>query len=110
MGVGFLVGIMDIATANNTVAIVMANPVAKEISMEYDIKPQRTACLLDAFSCVIQGIIPYGAQLLVASSVAVEMGYSITTLDIMPFLYYPYLLFACLMISIWLPKVPDSKK
>ena len=66
LGMGLLVGAMDIATANNTVAIVMANPIAKEMSEDYDITPQRAACILDTFSCIFQGIIPYGAQLLVA--------------------------------------------
>ena len=66
LGMGFLVGTMDIATANNTVAIVMANPIAKEMAEEYGITPRKTASLLDTFSCVFQGVIPYGAQMLVA--------------------------------------------
>ena len=66
LGVGLLVGAMDIATANNTVAIVMAGPIAKEISEEYNISPKESASLLDTFSCVFQGVIPYGAQMLVA--------------------------------------------
>ena len=61
LGVGLLVGAMDIATANNTVAIVMANPIAKEMSENYGISNRKTASLLDTFSCVFQGIIPYGA-------------------------------------------------
>ena len=61
LGMGFLVGTMDIATANNTVAIVMANPIAKEMAEEYGITPRKTASLLDTFSCVFQGMIPYGA-------------------------------------------------
>src|SRR5699024_2850671 len=68
LGMRLLVGAMDIATANNTVVIVMANPIAKEMSKDYGISPQRTACLLDTFSCIFQGIIPYGAQMLVAIS------------------------------------------
>ncbi|MBQ7850875.1 MAG: Na+/H+ antiporter NhaC family protein, partial [Clostridia bacterium] len=68
LGMGLLVGAMDIATANNTVAIVMANPIAKEMSEEYGITPKRAACLLDTFSCIFQGVIPYGAQMLVAIS------------------------------------------
>lgn len=68
LGVGLLVGAMDIATANNTVAIVMANPIAKEMSENYGISNRKTASLLDTFSCVFQGIIPYGAQMLVAIS------------------------------------------
>lgn len=64
---------MDIATANNTVAIVMANPIAKEMSEDYDITPRKAASLLDTFSCIFQGIIPYGAQMLVAISAVSEL-------------------------------------
>ena len=74
LGMGFLVGTMDIATANNTVAIVMANPIAKEMAEEYGITPRKTASLLDTFSCVFQGVIPYGAQMLVAISAVNELG------------------------------------
>ena len=89
LGVGLLVGAMDIATANNTVAIVMAGPIAKEISEEYGITPKESASLLDTFSCVFQGIIPYGAQMLVAISAS---GGAVSAFQIMPCLYYPYLL------------------
>ena len=58
LGIGLLVGLMDIATANNTVAIVMAGPIAKEVEEEYGISPKRSASLLDTFSCIFQGIIP----------------------------------------------------
>ena len=74
IGMGLLVGAMDIATANNTVAIVMANPIAKEMSEEYGITPRKAASILDTFSCIFQGIIPYGAQMLVAISAAHELG------------------------------------
>ena len=77
IGMGLLVGAMDIATANNTVAIVMANPIAKEMSEEYGITPRKAASILDTFSCIFQGIIPYGAQMLVAISAAHELGYAI---------------------------------
>ena len=92
IGMGLLVGAMDIATANNTVAIVMANPIAKEMSEEYGITPRKAASLLDTFSCIFQGIIPYGAQMLVAISAAHELGYNISAFDIIPNLFYPYLL------------------
>lgn len=104
IGMGALVGAMDIATANNTVAIVMANPIAKEISQEYDISPKRSACLLDTFSCVFQGIIPYGAQMLVAISAVSEMGLQISALQIMQYLFYPYLLLISAVVSIFLVK------
>ena len=104
VGMGLLVGAMDIATANNTVAIVMANPIAKEMSQEYDITPQRSACLLDTFSCVFQGIIPYGAQMLVAISAVAEMGLQLSAFQIMQYLFYPYLLLASCIVSIFLIK------
>jgi Na+/H+ antiporter NhaC len=92
LGMGLLVGAMDIATANNTVAIVMANPIAKEMSKDYDITPQRAACILDTFSCIFQGIIPYGAQMLVAISACATLGYTISAFEIIPLLFYPILL------------------
>ena len=104
LGVGLLVGAMDVATANNTVAIVMANPIAKDMSDEYGISPQRTACLLDTFSCIFQGVIPYGAQMLVAVSAAAEMGQNISAFDIMTYLFYPYLLLVCSSVAIFFTK------
>ena len=92
LGVGLLVGAMDIATANNTVAIVMAGPIAKEISEEYGITPKESASLLDTFSCIFQGIIPYGAQMLLAISAAAELDGMVSAFDIIPFLFYPFLL------------------
>ena len=104
VGIGLLVGAMDIATANNTVAIVMANPIAKEMSKEYDITPQRTACLLDTFSCIFQGVIPYGAQMLVALSACAEMGISLSAFQLMQYLFYPYLLLVSSLVAIFLFK------
>lgn len=92
IGIGVLVGALDIATANNTVAIVMANPIAKEISEEYGISPKTTASILDTFSCFFQAVIPYGAQMLVAITAVHELGGEISAFDIMPKLFYPYLL------------------
>lgn len=92
LGVGVLVGALDVSTANNTVAIVMANPIAKEMSTEYGISPKKTASLLDTFSCVFQAIIPYGAQMLVAISAVTNCGGTITAFDIIPKLFYPFLL------------------
>lgn len=92
LGMGLLVGTMDVATANNTVAIVMANPIAKEMAEEYGITPRKTASILDTFSAVSQGIIPYGAQMLVAISAAHELGYDLSAFQIMPKLFYPILL------------------
>ena len=104
VGMGLLVGAMDIATANNTVAIVMANPIAKEMSKEYDITPSRSACILDTFSCVFQGVIPYGAQMLVAISAASELGVTLSAFQIMQYLFYPYLLLVCCVAAIAMSK------
>ncbi len=102
LGMGLLVGVMDVATANNTVAIVMANPIAKEMSRDYNISSRRTACLLDTFSCIFQGVIPYGAQMLVAIAAAADMGFVLSAFDIMKYLFYPYLLLVSSLISIFL--------
>ena len=83
---------MDIATANNTVAIVMANPIAKEMSKDYGISARKAASILDTFSCIFQGILPYGAQMLVAVSAAASLGEVVSAFDILPMLLYPYML------------------
>lgn len=98
-GIGILASLMDIATANNTIAIVMAGPIAKDISEEYDITPVESASLLDIFSCVWQGIIPYGAQLLIASGIA-----GISSVALIPFLFYPFLLLVVVIIHIIIRK------
>ena len=108
LGMGLLVGAMDVATANNTVAIVMANPIAKEMSKDYDISSQRAACILDTFSCIFQGVIPYGAQMLVAISAAAGMGCALSAFEIMRYLFYPYLLLASSLAAIFLVK--EKKK
>lgn len=107
LGMGLLVGAMDIATANNTVAIVMANPIAKEMADEYGISPKKSASILDTFSCIFQGVIPYGAQMLVAVSAAMELGAEVSAFEILPNLYYPYMLLVSSLIFIFL--VPDKK-
>lgn len=104
LGMGLLVGTMDIATANNTVAIVIANPIAREMSREYGITPKRAASLLDIFSCIFQGVIPYGAQMLVAISAAAGMGCAISAFQIMQYLFYPYLLLVTSLIAIFMVK------
>lgn len=95
LGIGILTSIMDVATANNTVAIVMAGPIAKEVSKNYGIKPERAASLMDIFACVWQGIIPYGAQLLIAAGLA-----GIGSMTIIPFLFYPGFLLVAVLVSI----------
>ena len=108
LGMGLLVGAMDIATANNTVAIVMANPIAKEMSQNYGISPRKAASILDTFSCIFQGIIPYGAQMLVAISVAAELGCVVSAFDIIPNLIYPFMLLISSLVFVFL--VPERKK
>ena len=107
LGMGLLVGAMDIATANNTVAIVMANPIAKEMSQTYDISPKKAASILDTFSCIFQGIIPYGAQMLVAVSAAAELGCVVSAFDIIPNLIYPFMLLFSSLIFIFI--IPEKK-
>lgn len=108
IGMGLLVGAMDIATANNTVAIVMANPIAKQMGEDYDISPRKSASILDTFSCIFQGIIPYGAQMLVALSAANELEKSVTAFQVIPYLFYPYLLLLSSLVFIFF--IPDKKK
>ncbi len=85
----------DLCTANNTIAILTLGPLAKEISRKYNIDPRRSASLLDTFSCFAQGVIPYGAQLLIASGLA-----GINPIEIIPFLYYPMALGLCALVVI----------
>lgn len=104
LGMGLLVGAMDIATANNTVAIVMANPIAQEIASIYKITPRKAASILDTFSCVFQGVLPYGAQILVAISAVHSLGAEISAFDIIPLLFYPMLLLISSLIFIFIGK------
>ena len=104
VGMGALVGVLDIATANNTVAIVMANPIAKEIAKEYGISERKSASILDTFSCFFQAVLPYGAQMLVAISAVASLGGQISALEIIPKLYYPYLLLVSSLIAIGFTK------
>ena len=86
-GIAGLALLVDCCTANNTVAIVMAGPIAKEISDEFEVDSKRSASLLDIFASVGQGIIPYGAQLLSAATLT-----GLTPYAIMPYLFYPILM------------------
>ena len=106
LGMGLLVGAMDIATANNTVAIVMSNPIAADMAQSYGISKRKTASILDTFSCVFQGVIPYGAQMLVAISAVATLGGSVSAFQIMPLLFYPFALLISNLVFIFL--VPDK--
>jgi Na+/H+ antiporter NhaC len=109
LGMGLLVGAMDIATANNTVAIVMANPIAKEMSENYGISSKRAASILDTFSCIFQGVIPYGAQMLVAVSATVELGFEVSAFQILPHLTYPYMLLISSLLFIFVIPSKNNK-
>lgn len=92
LGIAALSSLVDISTANNTVAIVMAGPIAKDISAEFSIPPKRTAALLDIFTSMWQGVIPYGAQILYACAGASAVGLMISPVDLIPYLFYPILM------------------
>lgn len=103
LGIASLVSLVDCATANNTVAIIVSGDVAKQISEKYKVDPRRSASLLDIFSCIFQGIIPYGAQLLTAAALATQSGVKITTLDIVPHMWYCLFLAIFGILSIFIP-------
>lgn len=96
-----LVGLSNFCTANNTIAILTTGDIARDITKKFGLDPRKSASLLDTFSCVVQGIIPYGAQLLMASGFA-----GISAAAIIPCLYYPFVLcvVACFSIIFRLPK------
>ena len=105
LGIAGLVSACDVATANNTVAIIVAGGIANDISKQYKVDPRRTASLLDVFACVLQGVIPYGAQLLVASSLtnATVEGANMSAPVIMPSLWYCWFLALFGILSIFIP-------
>ena len=96
MSIAGVVSFANLCTANNTIALIMAGPIAKEIAQRFHIAPNRAASLLDIFSCFVQGIIPYGAQLLMAASLS-----GVSPVSIMQYLYYPYLLGIGALLAIW---------
>ena len=94
-----MVVLTDFCTANNTIAILSVGPLARYLALRYSIEPKRAASILDTFSCMAQGIIPYGAQMLIASGLA-----AVNPLDIIPYLYYPYILGVVALIYIIIPR------
>jgi Na+/H+ antiporter NhaC len=102
-GIAGLVSLTDLSTANNTISIVIAGPLAKNMADQYGIDPRKSASLLDVFSCSIQGLIPYGAQMLVAAGVA-----GISPVSILAYSYYPVLIGICgvAAILIGFPRFP----
>ncbi len=105
LGIAALVSLVDMCTANNTIAIVIAGPLAKDIAEEYDIDPRRTASILDIFAACFQGIIPYGAQLLIAAGLV-----GVSPMEILGYLHYPILMGVCgiLAIAFGFPKLKSS--
>ncbi len=89
----------DVCTANNTVAILSSGSIARNIAERFGISPRRTASLLDTFSCFMQGILPYGAQLLMAAGLA-----SVSPVDIISYLYYPMITGLCAVVAIILQR------
>lgn len=104
-GVAILALLVDICTANNTVAIVMSGPIAKEIGDEFHVESKRIASILDIFASVGQGLLPYGAQLLTAAAIV-----KLTPLDIMPTLFYPILMGVSAIIFIIFRPQKEIKK
>lgn len=109
ISIAILTLLTDAATANNTVAIIIDGPVSKEISKDFKVDPRRTASFLDIFSCIMQGFIPYGAQILIAAGFTKELGAdAIAPMQIMPYLWYQFILFIFAAISIFV-RFSDAK-
>ena len=95
LSIAALVGLANLCTANNTIAIITTGGIARDISSKYGLNPRKVASLLDTFSCVVQGLIPYGAQLLMASGLA-----GISAMSVIGYLYYPFVLLFFSLVSI----------
>ena len=97
LSIAALVSLVDVCTANNTVAILTVGDIAKQIGDRYGVDNKKCASILDTFSCTVQGLIPYGAQLLIAAGLA-----SVNPVAILPYLYYPFALGIVAILSILL--------
>ena len=95
LSIAALVSLANLCTANNTIAIITTGGIAKDISKKYGLDPRKSASILDTFSCFVQGMIPYGAQLLMASGLA-----GVSALSIMTYLYYPFALGVVALLAI----------
>ena len=95
LSIAALVSIANLCTANNTIAIITTGPIAKDIAKKYHLDRRKTASILDTFSCLVQGIIPYGAQMLIAAGLA-----QISPLSIIGNLYYPFTMGICALLAI----------
>lgn len=101
-GIGLLTGLANLCTANNTIAIITVGSIVNDISQKYQIPKRRAASLMDIFSCFVQGIIPYGAQLLMAAGLT-----GLAASQIIPYLYYPFAVGICVMLSIIIKRKAD---
>ncbi len=104
LGILVLVFAVNLFTANNTVAIIIAGPVAKALGDRFGAKPERVASVLDTGSCILQGVIPYGAQLLMAVSLAAGAGVSVGAIPLIGRLYYQGILLVAVLVAIALPR------
>jgi Na+/H+ antiporter NhaC len=95
VSIASLVAFADICTANNTVAIISVGPIVKQIAERFGISPRRAASVMDTFSCFVQGLLPYGAQLLMAAGLA-----SISPVEIISYLYYPLIMGLCASLAV----------
>ena len=95
VSIASLVAFADLCTANNTVAIISVGPIVKQIAERFNISPRRAASVMDTFSCFVQGLLPYGAQLLMAAGLA-----AISPIEIISYLYYPLIMGLCAMVAI----------
>lgn len=102
IGICFLVGMINLFTANNTVAIITSGSIVKELAQKYDIQPERAASLMDTTSCCVQGMIPYGAQILIAAALSASIG--MTSFAILKGLFYPALMLLGVIYSIFKTK------
>lgn len=112
LSIAGLIALADTALANNTIAILIVGRVAKEISNEHDLEPKRVASILDTVSCFVQGVIPYGAQILAAvavTKIAKDNTFMVSPLDVISNLYYPFLTGICVLIFILFINKKSSK-
>lgn len=100
IGISAIAAAADMAVANNTVAIIITGPIAKELSRKYKVDPRKSASLLDIWTCIFQGFIPYGAQILLAGSLTAG---AVSPLALFPFLWYQQLLAVFTLISMFIP-------
>lgn len=100
IGIAALASVSDLATANNTVAIIISGPIAREIATKYKVDPRKSASLLDIWACIFQGLIPYGAQILLASSLSKGL---VSPVEIVPYMWYTFILAVFAILAVIFP-------